>query len=218
MRTSTHARAYHHLTVDGHMNMPRGLDIPEGMGGLMGGMRTLHYFSLPETGVGQPRRLYLKCETYGIFRSTISAKEEESSRALGMQTRQMRSGDTRESIMHCMSLATVFTRRGNSVGNRKETTPDVILKAMQDAQSALRGAGLNDQATMLGKNVKDGGIRYLVNNLISVLESVPDNAQARQVGDRLMEVVAEYANSGQRTGEAASRMGNEVMLEPEEVL
>ena len=218
MRTSTHARAYHHLTVDGHMNMPRGLDIPEGMGGLMGGMRTLHYFSLPETGVGQPRRLYLKCETYGIFRSTISAKEEESSRALGMQTRQMRSGDTRESIMHCMSLATVFTRRGNSVGNRKETTPDVILKAMQDAPSALRGAGLKDQATMLAKNVKDGGIRYLVNNLISVLESVPDNAQARQVGDRLMEVVAEYANSGQRTGEAASRMGNEVMLEPEEVL
>ena len=217
LRTSTHARAYHHETVDGHMNMPRGLDIPEGMGGLMGGMRTLHYFSLPETG-GHPRRLYLKCETYGIFRSTISKEEEESSRAPGMQTRQMRAGDTSESIKHCMSLATVFTRRGNSAGNRKETTPDVILTAMNDAQSTLRGAGLNEQATMLGQNVKDGGIRYLVNNLITMLQSVPDNAQARGVADSLMHVIGEYANSGQRSGDAASRMGNEVMLEAEEII
>ncbi len=36
------------MTVDGHKNMPRGLDIPEGMGGRMGGMRTLHYVTLPE--------------------------------------------------------------------------------------------------------------------------------------------------------------------------
>lgn len=218
LRTSTHARAYHHETVDGHMNMPRGLDIPEGMGGLMGGMRTLHYFALPETGVGQSRRLYLKCETYGIFRSTISKQEEESSRSLGMQTRQMRAGDTSESIKHCMSLATVFTRRGNSAGNRKETTPEVILNAVKDAQSTLRRAGLDEQATTLGQNVKDGGIRYLVNNLITVLESVPDNEQAREVADSLMHVIGEYANSGQRSGDAASRMGNEVMLEPEEIL
>ena len=217
LRTSTHARAYHHQTVDGHMNMPRGLDIPEGMGGLMGGMRTLHYFSLPETG-GHPRRLYLKCETYGIFRSTISKEEEESSRAPGMQTRQMRAGDTSESIKHCMSLATVFTRRGNSAGNRKETTPEVILNAVKDAQLTLRRAGLDEQATMLGQNVKDGGIRYLVNNLITMLQSVPDNAQAREVADRLMAVIGEYANSGQRSGDAESRMGNEVMLEPEEIL
>ena len=218
LRTSTHARAYHHQTVDGHMNMPRGLDIPEGMGGLMGGMRTLHYFALPETGVGQSRRLYLKCETYGIFRSTISKQEEESSRSLGMQTRQMRAGDTSESIKHCMSLATVFTRRGNSAGNRKETTPEVILNAVKDAQSTLRKAGLDEQATTLGQNVKDGGIRYLVNNLITVLESVPDNEQAREVADSLMHVIGEYANSGQRSGELANRMGNEVLLEPEEIL
>jgi hypothetical protein len=117
-----------------------------------------------------------------------------------------------------MSLATVFTRRGNSAGNRKETTPDVILTAMNDAQSTLRRAGLNEQATMLGQNVKDGGIRYLVNNLISVLESVPDSEQAREVADSLMHVIGEYANSGQRSGELANRMGNEVLLEPEEIL
>ncbi|MCR5814178.1 MAG: hypothetical protein K6G15_06775 [Desulfovibrio sp.] len=217
IRTSSHAEAYHHQIVDGHMNMPRGLDIPEGMGGLMGGMRTLHYFTLPETG-GQPRRLYLKCETYGIFRSSISTEEEESSRAPGMQTRQKRTGDTRESIKHCMSLSTVFTRRGNNAGNRKETTPGVILNAVEDAQRTLRMAGMNDQATILGQNVKGGGIRYLLNNLITVLEAVPDSAQAREVADRLTDVIAEYANSGQRSGEAANRMGNEVMLEPEEIL
>jgi hypothetical protein len=135
-----------------------------------------------------------------------------------MQTRQMRAGDTSESIKHCMSLATVFTRRGNSAGNRKETTPEVILNAVKDAQSTLRRAGLDEQATTLGQNVKDGGIRYLVNNLISVLESVPDSEQAREVADSLMHVIGEYANSGQRSGELANRMGNEVLLEPEEIL
>ncbi len=217
LRTSTHAKAYHHQNVDGHMNMPRGLDVPEGMGGLMSGMRTLHYFTLP-SAAGQQRRLFLKCETYGIYRSTISKDEKESSRVPGMQTRGKRVGDTRESIKHCLSLFTVFTRRGAYAGNRKEDTPQVILNAVEDAQRTLRRAGMNDQATILGQNVKGGGIRYLLNNLITVLESVPDSAQAREVAERLTDVIVEYANSGQRSGEAENRMGNEVMLEPEEIL
>ena len=71
--------------------------------------------------------------------------------------------------------------------------------------------------TSLGVHTVEIGA-YLVNNLISVLESVPDNEQAREVADSLMHVIGEYANSGQRSGDAASRMGNEVMLEPEEIL
>lgn len=214
LRTSTHAGAYHHQTVDGHMNMPRGLDIPEGMGGLMGGMRTLQYFALPEAN-GQPRRLYLKCETYGIYRSTISKNDEESSRSLGMQTRQRRTGDTRESIKHCMSLFTVFTRRGQSAGNRKETFPHDIKVALETEQSALRKAGFADLATRLGRNVasSNGGIRMLVENISNVIESAPNNPLLNEIADRLLEKILTY--SEQRVGEASVRLGNEVMIDPE---
>ncbi len=111
LRTSTHARAYHHKTVDGHMNMPRGIDIPRNMGGLMGGMRTFHYFSLPAEN-REDRRLFLKCETHGIYNSTISDEEIEKSRVSGMQVRKERSDDKSESLKHCMSLVTSIGRRG----------------------------------------------------------------------------------------------------------
>lgn len=215
LRTSTHARAYHHQTVDGHMNMPRGLDIPEGMGGLMGGMRTLHYFTLPEAA-GQPRRLFLKCETYGIYRSTISKAEEEQSRVPGMQTRQKRTGDTRESIRHCLSLATVFTRMGQNEGNRKENIPDAILDATEAAQRDLRRAGLGNLADMLGMDVKGSGIRGLLDNLANILGAAPQNETVKAVTYNLMDAVEAYAE--RLSGEAANRMGNEVMLEAKEIL
>ncbi|MBQ7584850.1 MAG: hypothetical protein IJU40_01200 [Desulfovibrionaceae bacterium] len=210
LRTSTHARHYHHQTVDGHMNMPRGLDIPEGLGGLMGGMRTLHYFTLPETA-GQSRRLYLKCETYGIYRSTISKSEEESSRSLGMQTRQSRSGDTAESIKHCLSLATVFTRMGNSEGNRKENVPAAIMNFVTQMQNDLRAAGLNEAATNLAQNVKQGGVRTLMDNFIKILEGNPDTPQLRALTTKFLETMTNYFEN--TTGEVSNRLGNEVMLD-----
>ena len=215
LRTSTHGKAYHHQTVDGHMNMPRGLDIPEGMGGLMGGMRTFHYFTLPPA-VGQPRRLYLKCETYGIYRSTISQSEEESSRVPGMQTRGKRVGDTRESIKHCLSLFSVITRKGATEGNRKEDTPKVILDAAEAGQRELRKAGLGNLADILGKDVKGGGIRMLLDNLVKVLEAAPDNETVRAVAVRITDTATEYGEN--YSGEGATRMGREVMLEAEEIL
>lgn len=216
MRTSTHARAYHQLQVDGHKNMPRGLDIPEGMGGLMGGMRTLHYFALPKES-GQSRRLFLKCETYGIYRSTISAQDAEDSRAPGMQTRGKRSGDTRESIKHCLSLATVITRMGQNEGNRKENTPREILTVMNSAQNRLRQAGLGRYADMLGEGVNVGGIRKLLDNLTKVLEAAQDESETvRDVAINVVDSVSIYAEN--YSGEGGDRMGREVMLEAREIL
>ena len=218
LRTSTHATAYHHEAVDGHMNMPRGLDIPEGMGGLMGGMRTLHYFTLPKAA-GQPRRLYLKCETYGIYRSTISKADEEASRVPGMQTQQKRVGDTRESLKHCFSLFTVITRRGPGEGNRKETTPQAILEATVAAQRDLRSAGLGHLADILGMDVKNGGMRKLMDNLVQITEAAPTDATVRKVIGDIMDAAVGYAEADERrTGEASNCMGNEVMLEAGEIL
>lgn len=41
------------MPVDGRLRVPRGIDIPSGMGGMFNGMRTLQYFSIPDTGAGQ---------------------------------------------------------------------------------------------------------------------------------------------------------------------
>ena len=215
LRTSTHAKAYHHEAVDGHMNMARGLDIPEGMGGLMGGMRTLHYFALPETPA-HPRRLFLKCETYGIYHNTISKADEEQSRAPGMQTRQVRKGDASESIKHCLSLVTVFTRMGHNEGNRKENTPVAILHAMEAAQRDLRRAGLDNLADMLGRDVKGGGIRKLLENFTDVLGVAPQNETMNAVTDTIMDAIEAYAAN--LSGEASRRMGNEVMLDAKDIL
>ena len=221
MRTATHAHVFHHQKVDGHMNMPRGFDIPEGMGGLMGGMRTFHYFALPSENEGR-RRLYLKCETYGIYRSTISPAEEESSRAPGMQTRKSRWGDTAESVKHCLSLATVFSRMGASEGNRKENFPAAVKTSMEAAQRELRNAGHGDLADKLGRNVgkaagkSQGGIRQLLGNLADILDAAPGNETVLKAASVIIDAAAEYA--GERSGEGSYRMGNEVMLEREEVV
>ena len=218
MRTSTHAKANHNLQIDGHLNMPRGIDVPEGMGGLMGGMRTLHYFAIPHGNAGQPRRLFLKCETYGIYHSTITNKETEDSRAPGMQLRPSHSGDTSESIKHCLSLLTVVTRMGKNEGNRKENTPKQILDALNVAVRDLQQAGHADEAAILSKDVKNGGIRVMMNNLVKVLEALPNDASAQKVFQDLTTVVTTYANSDDRSGSMYGRLGNEVMLEAHEIL
>ena len=232
-RTSTHAKNYHHETVDGHMNMPRGLDIPTGMGGLMGGMKTLHYFTIPLVK-GQPRRLFLKTETHGIYNSTISAEEDQKSRSPGMQCRGRRSTDIKESILHCGSLATVFTRKGDGRGNRKEDFPNSIRVAMHNAASRLKQVGFKDEADKLieGNNdgifrKENGGIRKLLENMVKIQQTYADandtvsSEKIAGIFSDLMLVIQDYADETQdgnkkRTGDIKNRIGNEVMLENED--
>ena len=87
LRSSTLMPQYHRQQIDGHMNMPRGIDIPQGMGGLMGGMRSLEYFAVPES-IGEGRRLFLRADDHVGSSSGISKEDAEQSRALGMQTRK----------------------------------------------------------------------------------------------------------------------------------
>ncbi|MBQ9274414.1 MAG: hypothetical protein IJ228_06320 [Succinivibrio sp.] len=221
LRTSTHARPYHDMQVDGHKNIARGIDIPEGgLGGLLGGMRTLHYFTLPEAP-GLPRRLFLKCETYGIFHNTISSKDQEDGRAPGMQTRLSRSGDTAESVKHCLSLLTVITRMGNTEGNRKENIPESVRNSMRRAQNELKYAGFPALADTLVKGMtasSTGGIRMLLLNLVQVFEGAPENETVHNIGIALFNDLAEFAAQyGDSDLNRMSRMGKEVMLTAEEM-
>ena len=230
-RTSTHAKQYHHNTVDGHMNMPRGLDIPTGVGGLMGGMKTLHYFTLPAVN-GQPRRLYLKTETHGIYNSTISKEEDQQSRSPGMQCRGRRSTDVKESMLHCGSLATVFTRKGDNLGNRKEDFPSSVKLAMNTAVTKLNKEGFKAEAKKIVVGNEDskfkknnGGIRQLIQNMIEILQisrSEEDQIKIQAIMNEVMQEIDAYAEetadggNRKRSGNVAARIGNEVMLDPKD--
>jgi len=48
LRKSSHLEAYQKMTVDGHRNVLRGIDVPEGKKGLLAGMRTVHYGTIPD--------------------------------------------------------------------------------------------------------------------------------------------------------------------------
>lgn len=223
LRTSTHAKAYHHKTVDGHMNMPRGLDIPRNMGGLMGGMRTFHYFTIPSVD-NQDRRLFLKCETHGIYNSTISADEEEKSRVSGMQTRKERSNDKSESLKHCMSLLTSITRRGPGFGNRKEDFPKTLTDSVDTVHDKLRKSGFEKEAADLIRDVHgsaNGGIRMLISNAEKILRYT-ENIQILSIMDDMLQQIVDYADetsedgNSVRSGAAEGRLGNEVMLNMDE--
>ena len=150
-RTSTHAKPYQGYYVDGHLNMPRGFDVREGMGGLLNGMRTFHYFTLPDVnhlhdgnqGSGPGRRLFFKCETYGIYFSTIHAKRtaKAASRTEEMRTRWYEFGDVCESIAHCASLLVSKVTSKTKAGIRKEDLPTPVGAAMMEAQAALLARG-----------------------------------------------------------------------------
>lgn len=110
LRASTHIKSYQKMTVDGHLNVTRGIDIPEGVNGFMAGMRTVNYGTIPDLkhledagGSGPNRRLYIKCETHGCRYNAITAAEVKAGLAKGMKIRPTRTGDWPESLRHTFS-------------------------------------------------------------------------------------------------------------------
>ena len=229
-RTSTHARPYQSMQVDGHLNMPRGYDVPEGKNGLLNGMRTFHYFTIPDTkrlndvdkGNGPRRRLFLKCETYGVFVNTIHAKfaAKAGSRTAEMQTRGYQFGDLCESIAHGASLlVSKFTSKTKG-GIRKENLPPQIATAMYDAARDVRQAGFPLLADRLldGGVMEGGGVRRFVDNANKLLAELPSE-DARRLFELLEPKLTQIdAQLNTLNGVVDERMGNEVMLEPDDFL
>ena len=227
-RTSTHAKPYQSLQVDGHLNMPRGYDVAPGMKGLLNGMRTFHYFSIPDNdhmndvdkGSGPNRRLYLKCETFGVFVNTIHVKfsKKSDSRTEQMKTRGYEFGDICESIAHGASLfGSKFTSK-NAAGIRKENLPGQVESKIKDLEKKLRAAGFGDFANTAFKGVLDGGgVRRLIENLNNALVNLQDEDVFRAlapVNETLREIRDVFENLN---GEIENRMGNEVLVEPNDI-
>ncbi len=89
LRESSHLEAYQKMTVDGHRNILRGIDVPEGPNGLLAGMRTVHYGTIPDLttadGNGPRRRLFLKCESHGCFYNPVSKADQQAGMTPGMR-------------------------------------------------------------------------------------------------------------------------------------
>ena len=224
-RTSTHAKPYQMLQVDGHLNMPRGFDVREGMGGLLNGMRTFHYFSLPDQkhlndvdkGSGPDRRLFFKCETYGIYFSTIHAKRtaKADSRTDAMRTRWYEFGDVCESIAHCASLVVSRWTSKTKDGIRKEDLPAPVKQAIKDAVAALKARGMPQYAErlLIGAVLDGAGTRQFLDNLETIIQDAPDD-QAMEVMNILEPFMTRIDEALKNlAGDIALRMGNEIMLD-----
>ena len=226
LRTSTHAKPMHSLTVDGHLNMPRGVDVPNGMGGLLNGMRTFHFFSLPDTrhltdagGNGPRRRLFLKCETFGIFCSTahFHPYKKADAKSEGMETRSYRPGDIIESLFHGGSLFTSFFTDKEAKGIHKEDLLAATKEAIEVAEANLKGIGEEYLASVLkiGISGNGGGIRRLLDNVASILDTLPADENKRAEVTEILEDMVEaiIRSTNHLEGELGHRLGGELMID-----
>ena len=226
IRTSTHAKPYQSARVDGHLNMPRGYDVPTGAGGLLNGMRTFHFFTIPDedglknggNGNGPRRRLFLKCETFGIFCSTAHLRifNKPASVAEGMKTRGYRFGDVLESIFHGSSLfASLFTPK-EAPGIRKENLTKVQKEAILWAQNKLRTKYPQLAERLTAGNVLDGaGLNKMIDNMAWILEHMPEDEDERAwITDVLDYMFAPLEKNfgNEQFGDVGNRIGNEIMI------
>ena len=231
IRTSTHAKPYQTARVDGHLNMPRGYDVPTGAGGLLNVMRTFHYFTIPDedglknggNGNGPRRRLFLKCETFGIFCSTAHARiyDKPASVAEGMKTRGYRFGDVLESIFHGASLFGSFFRLKEAPGIRKENLTKAQKDAILWAQDKLRTKYPQLAERLTAGGVLDGaGINKMIDNMAWILDHMPEDEDERAwITDVLDYMFAplEGGFGNEKYGDAANRIGNEIMIDAKDL-
>ena len=216
LRESSHLESYQKMTVDGHRNILRGIDVPEGKKGLLAGMRTVHYGTIPDLtkpdGNGPKRRLFLKCESHGCFHNPISKADQAAGMTPNMRQRESRDGDWKETILHTFSY---FETRGadpTAGGARKEHMTAGMKTALQRAVDKLKTAGRADLADALAaRNVKKGGSMLLFDNLFKAIDAEPYNALLQEVVNDLIK--AAKADIGDKHGDAFSRLGNEVMID-----
>ena len=135
-----------------------------------------------------------------------------------MKTRGYEFGDICESIAHGASLFTSKFTSKNAQGIRKENLPGEIETKINGLAKKLRAAGFRDFANAALKDVLDGGgVRRLIENLNNALVNLQDeeifNALAL-VNETLREIRDTFENLN---GEIENRMGNEVLVEPNDI-
>ena len=217
------------MKVDGHLNMPRGYDVPTGAGGLLNGMRTFHYFTMPDTdhlkdagGSGPNRRLFLKCETFGIFASTAHFHpfNKAAAKSEGMATRWYKPGDIIESIQHGASLFASFFTDKEANGIRKENLTGAQKRAIENAEEKIHKLRLDRQALVLtAEGVLDGaGFKQLVTNMGYIMtQMMPEDEEKRTALMQVFDDLIEDFGFSSAAGDLVNRIGNEIMIDAKDL-
>ena len=216
LRESSHLKAYQQMTVDGHLNILRGIDVRGGQNGLLAGMRTVHYGTIPDLktpdGNGPNRRLFLKCESHGCFHNPLSKEDEAAGMTPNMHQREARDGDWSEAILHTFSFLGTRGADPTAGGARKEHMTAGMKAALKGAVDKLKAAGRADLAEQLtARNVEKGGSALLFDNLFKAIDGEPENVVLQEVVNDL--IAAAKADIGDKHGDAIVRLGNEVMVD-----
>ena len=231
IRSSTHLKAYQHDLVDGHRNMQRGIDIPEGVDtGLPNGHRTILYGTIPERtqpdGTTVPRRLFVKTESAGCRISTASLNPIGVSKATstGMTIRSVHLSDISEMFSHLISWGGSRGLQGIASA-RKEHFPKAVNDAYKDAVKALSKIPGGKAVVKILENrapTEGGGMCVLRDNialyrsgLASGSVSFEDPAQQKAITD-ILDQLEQDLNS-HRPQESPNlrnvRLGNEVIID-----
>ena len=223
LRSSSHLEAYQKMKVDGHTNMLRGIDVPEGRHGLMAGMRTVHYGTIPDInhledadGCGPKRRLFLKCESHGAFHNTAWDKDMQAALSPGMRPREARDGDWAESLRHAFSFIETRGVDPTQGGARKEHMTRNVKEAYKKAVDDLKAAGRKDLADILAsRNVEKGGAMLLLDNLNKAVAADPDCRLLDTIAQDLLRAAQQDAAG--LHGAPDNRLGNEIMIEVQDM-
>ncbi len=217
LRSSSHLEAYQGMMVDGHVNMQRGIDIPEGVdAGLPNGHRTVLYGTIPAQDAHTPRRLFLKTESAGCRISTACFKS--TSDALGAaQTRGIHLSDIGEMARHLISYIKTRGQQGNTTA-RKEHFPqpvsDAYKAAVKQFETLAKQGGKNSPAatalTLLtqGGPAKGGGVWMLRRNIAEIGRQLPNDDFSAVLGPLNTAI-----NSMQNNDHPNIRLGNEVIID-----
>ncbi len=213
-RSSTHLDEMQRVTVDGHVNTHRGIDFHPSHA-MPDGHQTVLFGTIPQFG-SEPRRLFLKTETYGARISPFAPGARASGITQDMQQdRGLRLRDVGQAISHLGSL--ISSKFASEGGTKKERIPDAvkneykeIMKSWKDRDGQIYG--MLSQGSPLAHG---GGIRVMLANLDQAIGHVqhhdPSGGEEdlqRLLGEkaRLISLIPDQTHLG-------SRIGNEVMFQ-----
>lgn len=222
LRRSSHLKAYQGMMVDGHRNVMRGIDVEEGRNGLLAGMKTVHFGTIPDLnsptgdGCGPQRRLFFKCESHGVYYNPFFNHSRAAGKTPGMRERTSRSGDFVEFLKHTLSFLETRGADPTAGGARKEHITANVKAALDRAVTELKEAGRDDLAAILsGNKAEKGGAKMVLNNVMKAHAADPDNPLIQRiVNDIVLTIVNDHSG---RHGDSIARLGNEVMIEDSDI-
>jgi hypothetical protein len=138
-----------------------------------------------------------------------------------MKSRYYQFGDVVESILHGASLLKSYGTPKEAPGIRKENLLEATKTVIKTAEKKLKDIKEDYLASVLMNAIDGdgGGVRQLLDNMASVLDSLPEDenkrAEITDILDELMEGI--LRTTGHLSGELSQRIGNEIMIDPKDL-